>query len=160
MRHLLLILLLSLSAILSASTPDDKSLWLGVCAGADQHFGLDLGIPCVRSGPASWGIHVGAVGLNRQTGTDQAQTPGTVRETDFNVLQIGGWSDWGRGYGALGAEHLQRSVTTYTGRGSQINNTDQMGAYLKLGYRIAEHISLYVSAGTQSKLLGGIGIHF
>lgn len=158
MRQILLILMLAFS--LHATSPDDTSLWLGVCAGADQHYGFDLGVPCVRSGTACWGVHVGGVGLNRKTGTDQAQAPGTTYETDFNALQAGGWADWGRGYAALGAEHLQRSVIRYTGRGSTVDTTDQLGAYVKLGYRIAEHVSLYVSAGSQSKLLGGIGVHF
>ena len=87
------------------------------------------------------------------------QAVGSTRETDFNCLQLGGWADWGRAYAALGAEHLQRSVSVMTRTGSVVNNTDQMGGYIKLGYRIAEHLSLYVSAGSESKLLGGLGIH-
>jgi hypothetical protein len=133
-------------------------MWLGFGAGADQHMMFDVGVPFVHSGAESWGVHVGLVGLNgAQSGTPAV---GSSKETQFDCFQAGGWSDWGRGYGALGAEHLQRTVNHMHANGAVVENTDQMGAYLKVGYRVSEHLSVYASAGSQSKLLGGIGLHF
>jgi hypothetical protein len=160
MRRLLIALLFIFAPLLHAANPADKSVWLGVGAGANQHYMFDLGVPLHFSGAACWGVHVGEVGLNRKTGTEQGQAPGTSIETDFTCLQLGGWSDWGRGYAAAGAEHLQRSVTNCTRNGSTVTPTDRMGAYIKLGYRFSEHLSVYVSAGSQSQLLGGLGLHF
>ena len=48
----------------AAPAPGDKSMWLGVGAGADQHFMFDVGVPFVRSGVTVWGAHLGFVGLN------------------------------------------------------------------------------------------------
>jgi hypothetical protein len=133
-------------------------MWLGFGAGANQHFMLDVGVPVVHSGAASWGIHVGFVGLNGAQ--DGSPAVGSSKETQFDCFQAGGWSDWGRGYAAFGAEHLQRSVTYMHTNGSVISNTDQLGAYVKAGYRISEHWSVYISVGSHSKLLGGIGLNF
>lgn len=150
----------------------DPNSWLGFGAGANKHLMVDLGLPVVHSGAAGWGIHFGYVGLNNQNSPEvspSALQTGTI-ETNFDALQVGGYADWGRVFGAMGVERVEKATTSY-GVSYTPNthiavptaitaNPTSFGAYLKVGYRVSRMLSIYAAAGTQTKVLGGIGVHF
>ena len=161
-------LLLFAALTLSAGATADTSAFFALGAGAHKHLMVDAGFALVRSGAAAWGSEVGYVGLNDQDMNSKPIAPGEVRETDFGALQFGAWADWGRGWAAVGAERVTQSTTTgyqaATHYGyvtdNQTSSTTKYGVYVKLGYHVSEHISIYVSAGSSSKVLAGLGVHF
>lgn len=168
MRHFILALVLLAAPALSAQA---VNTWVGVGAGADKHLMVNLGFTTNRSGFTQWGGEIGYVGTNN---TDQQApeniklAPGETRETDFSGLQVGAFADWGRAFVVVGAERVQKSTITSvatTVHGSPVTNTKvedstKFGGYVKAGIRFTQHLSFYVAVGSQSKVYGGIGIHF
>ena len=172
LRSLIFVIFVILTTLCLHAAPAEAvpNTWLGLGAGADHHLMVDFGVPMVHSGAAAWGCEVGYVGLNNSDQTASYVQPGQTRETDFQGLQFGGFSDWGRGYACLGVERVQRSTITNQAiylpnihdpvANTVPSDTTSLGPYAKLGYRVTPMISIYVSVGTATKVLGGVGFHF
>lgn len=166
LKYLLALLFVSFSACAQDSSAYGGSM-LGLSFGLDQMVCVDLYGGARSVGATTYGFHAGYYGkTGNDVDKDVPRVAGTYDRTrNWTGFQLGFYYNMGRGFYAVGAEHLQTEIQTvhvannFDMQSDPAVKSSKAGVYGKVGYSV-KRMTIYGSYGSCSKAMLGVGFYF